>query len=70
MMIATDKLRGKMAEKGYTQSSLASELGIHRQSFYNKMKKGIFTSTEIEAMMRILDIQDPREIFFPNSVAQ
>lgn len=68
-MIATDKLRGRMAEMGYTQSRLASELGIHPQTFYNKMKKGIFTSTEIETMMGILDIKDPRSIFFPNSVA-
>lgn len=70
MMISVNKLRGKITEKGFSQSSLAIELGIAPKTFYDKMKKGVFNSNEIEAMMNLLDIDDPKEIFFADNVAQ
>ena len=63
-MIRTDLLRGKMAEKGYSQTRMAKELGISGKAFYNKMKKGVFGSDEIEKMVEYLDIEEPIPIFF------
>ena len=68
-MIRTDLLRGKMAEKGYSQSRMADELGITSHSFYNKMKKGVFRSDEIQKMIELLVIEDPISIFFASKVA-
>ena len=32
-----DKLRGRMAEKGYSQKKLADKLGIHANTMAHKM---------------------------------
>lgn len=69
-MMAVDKIRGRIVEKGYSQKRLADELGITPKTFYTKMKKGVFNLNEIEAMMDILDIDDPRDYFFTHDVAQ
>lgn len=69
-MIRTDLLRGKIAEKGYSQLNMAKMLGITGKAFYNKMKKGIFKSDEIQKMIDILEIDNPVAIFFANEIAQ
>lgn len=53
-----------MKVKGYTQEQLARELGISPKTLCTKLNKGIFGSDEIENMIRILEIQNPIEIFF------
>lgn len=63
-MINTNLLRGVIATQGLSQRKVAKMLGITEKTFYEKMKKGVFTSTEIEAMMKILNIDNPKEIFF------
>lgn len=63
-MIRTDKLNGVIAERGYSKAKLAKEIGIAPKTFYDKMKKGIFGSDEMEAMIRILQIENPGSIFF------
>ena len=37
-MIRTDKLRGIIAEKGYSQADVAGMIGITPKTFYEKMK--------------------------------
>lgn len=68
-MIAINKLRGCIAEKGITKAELARELGITTQTLYRKMRIGIFTSDEIYKMIEILSISNPVEIFFAKNVA-
>ena len=68
-MIKTNLLRGEMAKAGYTQAEMAEKMGISPKSFYNKMKKGVFLSNEIEAMIAILRIKDPVSIFFAKNVS-
>lgn len=63
-MIRTDKLRGRIVEKGYSQEDVAKRLGMSPKTFYRKMKKGVFGSDEIEGMLQILEISNPTEIFF------
>ena len=68
-MIRCDILRGKIAEKGFSQSRFAKELGITPKTFYTKMEKGVFNSNEILAMIDLLDIDNPTDVFFAKEVA-
>ncbi len=68
-MVRTDLLRGLIAQKGLSQRKVAKKLGISEKTFYAKMKKGIFDSNEMSAMINILDIKDPTAIFFATDVA-
>lgn len=63
-MIRTDKLIGRIAEKGYSQTDMAKAIGITPKTFYTKMKAGVFGSDEIEIMIDKLEIEDPMTIFF------
>lgn len=63
-MIDIPKLRGLIVEKGYTQTKVAEHIGISPKTFYERMKKGVFGSDEIDAMIELLDISNPVPIFF------
>lgn len=67
-MIRIDKLNGIMAEKGVSGRELAKVIGVHEQTFYLKMKRGVFGSDEIEKIIDRLDIKEPMEIFFAKEV--
>ena len=67
-MIAVNKLRGIIAENGMSQKQVASELGMSEKTFYNKMKKGVFGTDEVERMVDILHIENPADIFFAQKV--
>jgi len=69
-MIDIGKLRGTIVEKGFSQRRVAKELGITEKTFYNKMKKGVFSSAEIDAMICLLDMREPMKVFFTNHVSQ
>lgn len=63
-MVDTQKLKGAIVSAGMTQEDVAECLGMARKTFYQRMRRGIFLSNEIEQMIDILDIQDPLSIFF------
>lgn len=63
-MIDVAELRGEIAKKGYSQAQIAEKIGITPKTFYTKMKNGVFGSDEIQAMVDILEIEDPVKIFF------
>jgi transcriptional regulator with XRE-family HTH domain len=63
-MILINELKGKIVAKGMTQEKVANELGITPKTFNLKLKKGVFSSDEIEKMIKILNIEDPISIFF------
>jgi transcriptional regulator with XRE-family HTH domain len=58
-----NKLRGAMAEQNCTQRELAQHLGISEKTLYNKMKRGVFGTDEVETMIRVLKIEHPADIF-------
>lgn len=68
-MVATDKLRGIIAERGLSQRKVAERIGMTEKTFYTKMKKGIFNSEEMSVMIELLDIGNPAEIFFAETVS-
>lgn len=56
------KLKGKMAEKGYTITSLSEKLGISRNTLTNYMKNpGKFPYETLEAIS-ILLFDSPEEV--------
>jgi hypothetical protein len=63
-LINVNALKGKIAERGKTQTDVAKAIGIAPKTFYDKMSKGIFGSDEIEIMIDYLSIEDPMKIFF------
>ena len=63
-MIRTDILRGEIVKKGLSQAKMAEIIGITPKTFYEKMKKGVFGSDEIQIMIETLEIKDPMDIFF------
>lgn len=63
-MINVNALKGKIAERGKTQTDVAKAIGIAPKTFYDKMSKGVFASDEIEIMIDYLSIEDPMKIFF------
>lgn len=67
-MVDANKLRGIMAERGVSGKELSKAIGMHYNTFYNKLEKGVFGSDEIEAMVLYLDIADPLPIFFTELV--
>ena len=69
-MVNVHKLRGKMAEKGRTGIDMARVIKKTPKTFYEKMKKGVFDSDEITAIVEDLDIENPLEIFFAEEVTQ
>ena len=69
-MVDVNKLRGKMAEKGRTGVDMARVIKKTPKTFYEKMKKGVFDSDEITAIVEDLDLENPMEIFFADEVTQ
>lgn len=65
-MVNTQKLKGLIAEKNYSQSKIAEMIGITPKTFYDRMDKGVFGSDEIDKMIEILEIKDPLPIFLLN----
>ena len=65
-MIATDKLRGIISERGFSQRQVAKNLGMSEKTFYAKMKKGVFDSDEMQQMVDLLQIPNPADVFFAN----
>ena len=67
-MVNVKKLRGKMAEKGRSGKDMARVIKKTPKTFYEKMKKGVFDSDEITAIVEDLSIENPMEIFFADEV--
>lgn len=63
-MININELKGRIKACGYTQKDVAAYLGITPKTMTDRLKKGVFGSNEIEAMMELLNIPDPTAIFF------
>ena len=64
------KLESVMKSKKMSKETLCKELGISRSAFYRKCKgKSQFTLEEIQAIIKILQLDSPMEIFFDEKVS-
>ena len=63
-MILVNELKGKMKAKCFTQADIAKLLGVSTKTFNSKLNKGILNSDEIIILIKVLEIQNPSDIFF------
>ena len=49
---------GKMYEQGLTQADLAKMIGITQPSFYNRLKKGLFSYSDMLILFKELKVSD------------
>lgn len=59
----TAKLKGIIAERGFSQREVATQIGMTAKTFYTKMKKGVFGTDEADRMIALLNIENPGTIF-------
>lgn len=58
-------LRAALAQRGMTQGKLAELVGISPNSLSRKLNgKRQFTLGEVEAISRVLELQNPATVFF------
>lgn len=64
------KLEEEMKKQGISKEKMCSELGISRSAFYRKCKgKTQFTLEEIQAIVKLLKLDSPVDIFFADKVS-
>lgn len=65
-----DKLEREMKRNGIGKAKMCEELGISRSAFYRKCKGASqFTLEEIQAIVKLLHLDSPVEIFFDEKVS-
>lgn len=58
-------LEYEMKKKGYSVEKLCKEIGVSRSAFYKKCNgKSDFTQSEIQAIVKLLQLDSPVAIFF------
>ena len=67
-MVDTLKLKALVVGRGKTQTGVATEMGLSRKAWHDRMKKKKFDSDEMYKLIHILDIKDPAPIFFADEV--
>ena len=69
-MFNQNKLKAQMVLKEMSAKNLADAMGINEITFYRKMRdNGRFTREEIATMIKVLEIEDPADIFFAEELA-
>jgi hypothetical protein len=73
MGVNVAKIRGKIAEKGFTIEGIAESLSIHPATFHRKIKGGglKFSLEEADALKALLKLsqKEAAEIFFSEELA-
>lgn len=67
-MLNKKLFRAELVKNGYTYKTMSAQLGMSERTFYNRVKSGDFGTTEIDQMLKILNITDPVPIFFSQIV--
>lgn len=67
-MLNKNALKAEMVRYGYTNDSLAKEIGISSRTFSTRLKKGDFGSDEMDKMVEVLHLENPIPIFFAQLV--
>ena len=69
-MFNKNKFKAQMVLSGVSAKELAQKMNIDESTLYRKIQNdGSFTRSEINQMIDILNIPDPKEIFFADELA-
>lgn len=69
-MFNKNKFKAQMVLSGVSAKELAQRMSIDESTLYRKIQNnGSFTRSEINQMIEILDIADPKDIFFADELA-
>lgn len=70
-MFNKNAFKAQMVMKGVTTKQLADSLGIDTSTLYRKIDNdGSFTRKEINNIIVVLGIENPKQIFFADDVAE
>ena len=70
-MFNKNEFRAQLARMGMSAKTLAEKLGIDESTLYRKINnQGSFTRQEINDMIAILNITNPKIIFFADELAE
>jgi transposase-like protein len=68
-MFSEKRFRAQMIIAGVSHAELAKKLGINPSTLYRKIKNnGDFSRSEISKMVDILQIDNPKDIFFASEL--
>lgn len=69
-MVDVSRLKAELCYNNISQKEMAEKLGMAPKTFYIRMKKGVFTTIEIEKMVNELHLEysDAINIFFASKV--
>lgn len=67
-MLDRNLFKAELVKNGYTFKTMAEAIGISERTFSKRVKTGDFGSAEIDAMLPLLHLDDPRAIFFAQLV--
>lgn len=62
----TQALKAEIVRNGMTQAEVAKAIGISPTTFWRKMKRRNFGLNEANALITLLHIENPADIFFGN----
>lgn len=69
IVVDIEALKLAMFKRGFSQTSLAKEIGISPRTVYSRFRNGKFRLNEIEAIKDALKLEDPVAIFFAKKVS-
>lgn len=61
-------LKAEIIRAGYTQAEVAKLIGISETTMSRRMKNEDFGLDEAEKLIKLLDIQNPQDIFFASRI--
>lgn len=63
-MVNRNLLKAEIIKAGYTQKEFCQEIKMAPSTFIRKMRTGVFKTSEADAIINVLDLKNPSEIFF------
>ena len=63
-MVNCNLLKAEIVKAGYTQKEFCQKIKMAPSTFIRKMRTGEFKTSEADAIIDVLSLKNPSEIFF------
>lgn len=67
-MVNRNLLRAEIVKAGYTQAEFCQKIRMAPSTFIRKMRTGEFKTSEADAIIAVLALKNPSEIFFADKL--